>query len=89
MLLGWEEKKREGIHTNLRIDELSQRADELWCCVYVDLGVEAFFLDVFADGVPEGGFEALLESVLHLRIIRCMSYLLLLGGGIIRSHTCS
>lgn len=43
--------------TNLCVYELCQSADELWRSIYV--GGKAFFVDVFPDGVPEGGFEAL------------------------------
>lgn len=46
-----------GLRTDLGVDELGQCADELGRGVYVR--GEAFFVDVFADGVPEGRFQAL------------------------------
>jgi len=43
--------------TYLRPHHLRQRADELGRRVYAEL--KGFFVDDLADGVPEGGFEAL------------------------------
>jgi hypothetical protein len=44
---------------DLRVDEFGEGADELGR--RVEVGGQAFFVDVLADGVPEGGFEALCE----------------------------
>jgi hypothetical protein len=46
--------------TNLRIHEFCQSTNELRGCV--ELRSETFFVDILADGVPEGRFEALLWS---------------------------
>lgn len=50
-------KGSRALRTDLRPHELCQAADELGC--RVDAEVDCFFVDDFADGEPEGGFEAL------------------------------
>jgi hypothetical protein len=45
------------VRTDLSIYEFSQRADELGSCV--EVRGQAFFVDVLADCVPQGGFESL------------------------------
>jgi hypothetical protein len=45
---------------DLRVNKFGQGADELRRGV--EVGGKAFFVDVLADGVPEGGFEALGSS---------------------------
>lgn len=49
-----------GRYTDLRPDELGQRADELRG--RVARGALALGVDELADGVPEGGFEALAKG---------------------------
>jgi hypothetical protein len=46
---------------DLRVDQLGQCADKLGRGV--EVGCQAFFVDVLADGVPEGGFEALFSQL--------------------------
>lgn len=71
-MLGKRDKDR--VYTNLRPNHLSHSTDELRRCCSVVEGT--FFVDEFAEGEPEGGFEALVRLRLAInRFAKGSSYL--------------
>jgi hypothetical protein len=75
------------VHTDLSIYEFSQCANELGSCV--EVRGQAFFVDVLADCVPQGGFESLCRvsccALCSVELVRSQ-YFFAVCRGVVGSH---